>query len=58
LKSGFYSSGHPRVENGKRPEENHVSNTSSSCLSSILSGLTLNFLAALSLASYSFLPTT
>jgi len=30
LKSGFSSSGHPRVEKGNRPEENQVSRTSSS----------------------------
>ena len=30
LKSGFSLAGHPRVENGKRPDENQVSRTSSS----------------------------
>ena len=28
LRSNVYSLGHPRVENGNRPEENHVSRTS------------------------------
>ena len=30
LNSELTSSGHPKMENGSRPEENHVSNTSSS----------------------------
>jgi len=30
LRSGFSLSGHPRVENGKSPDENQVSRTSSS----------------------------
>lgn len=30
FKSGFYSSGHPIVENGNKPEEYQVSKTSSS----------------------------
>jgi hypothetical protein len=46
------------VENGKRPEENQVSRTSSSCSSVIFSGATPYFLEAFSKASSWFLPTT
>lgn len=41
------------MENGKRAEENQVSNTSGSCSAIMLSMLTPNFLAALSFASAS-----
>ena len=30
MNSELTTSGHPKIENGSRPEENHVSNTSSS----------------------------
>lgn len=58
LKSGCSSLGHPIVLKGKRPDENQVSRTSSSCFNQTWSIETLNFFAAFSLASYSFLPTT
>jgi len=46
-------SGHPKIENGKRAEENQVSNTSGSCSTIISFILTFNFPAAFSLASAS-----
>lgn len=46
-------SGHPNIENGKRPEENHVSSTSGSCSIIILSTFVPNCFAAFSLASLS-----
>jgi len=46
-------SGHPKIENGKRAEENQVSNTSGSCSTIMSFILMFNFLAAFSLASAS-----
>lgn len=46
-------SGHPNIENGNRPEENHVSNTSGSCSTIILSVDIPNCFAAFFLASFS-----
>ena len=58
LHVGVLVVGQPMVEKGKSPEENQVSSTSSSWVSSMRDTSTLNFFAAFSLASYSFLPTT
>lgn len=44
-------SGHPKIENGNKADENQVSKTSSSCLSVIFSFGMLNFFTALSKAS-------
>jgi hypothetical protein len=52
------SSGQPNMENGNRPEENHVSRTSSSCFSVIFELGTPNFFDALTSASSLLRPLT
>lgn len=58
LKSGWVSSGQLKTENGKRPELNQVSRTSSSWWRVISSSLRPVSLIALSIASLPSLPTT
>jgi len=50
--------GHPKGEKGNKPDENHVSRTSSSYLRVILDLSTPNFFSALSYASSTDLATT
>ena len=57
-RSAAFSSGHPSVENGKRPEENHVSRTSSSCTTDTSDGAHLCASAAIATAASADAATT
>lgn len=50
--------GHPKAEKGSKDDENHVSRTSSSCLTNIPSPSTLSWVEALALASSELLAPT
>mmetsp|Transcript_6419 Transcript_6419/g.15541 ORF Transcript_6419/g.15541 Transcript_6419/m.15541 type:complete len:203 (+) Transcript_6419:749-1357(+) len=51
LKSAWLLSGHPTVENGNSPEENHVSSTSSSWMMRRVAACSGNFSLAMAIAS-------